>query len=105
MASVGLDCQPFYYQLSAEVGWPGGSWPTLSSFHVPIAAGERNISVALRRTGKFGDHDAVDSPDINDLPPTEMLVNTESQPALDLNGTQIATQGISYFPRLSVNIY
>lgn len=35
--------------------------------------------------------------DLNDLPPTEVLVNTEPQPAPELNGTQVAIQGMSYF--------
>ena len=35
--------------------------------------------------------------DLNDLPPTEVLVNTEPQPAPD---TQVATYGMSYVPQL-----
>lgn len=37
------------------------------------------------------------SSDLNDLPPTEVPVNADPQPAPELNGTQVAIQGQSYF--------
>ena len=35
--------------------------------------------------------------DLNNSSPTDVPVNVEPQPAPELNGTQIATQGKSYF--------
>lgn len=54
------------------------------------------MPVALGRSERLGDHDAIESPDMNDSPPTEVPVNAEIQLTPESDGTQIATQGTAH---------